>query len=309
MAVAIAIAIAGERVQASPYDPPTQREPSSTIEDDAPLREASSPAAPSDEAPSVDPPSDPALPSEALTADDIEAQTGARNQETAPPPVADFMRPEGVEDPFPDRLPKSRPRHAGALLGLGLGVAVAATITARLTLLPQCADERDAMTCSIPDRADIGVRVGRLVGTVAFSIGGASLGAIGGRELAAVLRERAGVERGRRIAVGIGTSATIFGLVGTIAGATVLGVSAQRAVDVARGFQGVTELTDGDEARLDRMVHHVRTARVGLMVLSASPMLLATGIALLVHRPREPRVSVSPTASRRSFGLSARVRF
>lgn len=249
------------------------------------------------------------LPLEALTFDELEAQLGAQARPTDEGAALDVMRAEGVEDPFPDRIAPARPHRAGILLGVGGGVAVAATITARLTLLPQCGNERDAMTCSIPDRADIGVRVGRLVGTVAFSIGGAALGALGGRELDALLRERAGIERGRRIAIGLGVTSTLLGVAGLLAGAVVLGTSADHAVAVGRTFQGVTALTDADTARLDGMLADVRTARVGLMVLAASPTLFATGVALLAHRPREPRVRVSPMASRRSLGLSATVRF
>jgi hypothetical protein len=283
---------------ASPYSPPsrTSSEPSEPVEIIDPA-----PATDDDNA---------TLPAEGITADELEAQAGVRAELVASPePVRDFMRPEGVEDPFPDRVVQAKPNHAAILLGLGGAVAIAATVTARLTLLPHCADERNAMTCSIPDRADIGVRIGRLVGTVAFSIGGAAFGAFGGRELAAVLRQRVEPVRARRIAVGIGTTSTVLGLVGMVAGATLLGVSAQRAVDLAGTFQGVTTLGDADVQRLDRTVAQVRTARIGLMLLAASPALLATGVALLVHRPRPSRLSLSPMASRRGFGLSASLRF
>jgi hypothetical protein len=244
---------------------------------------------------------------------DAEAQAEVTAARPPPPePIPEFMSPDGVDDPFPDRPPVIRPRQPAILLGLGLGVAVASTITARLTLLPDCTDERDAMTCTVPSEGDIGIRGGRLVATTAFSIGGAVFGVLGGRELGLLLQRGSGdtLERRRRIAVGIGTTSTVLGLVGVVAGATVLGLGASRSLAMAKTFDNTTDMTDpAVVARIDDTVTNVRTARVGLMILAASPAFLATGIALLVHRPKLPRVTMQPMLSRTTFGLGATVRF
>lgn len=244
---------------------------------------------------------------------DAEAQAELTAARPPPPePIPEFMSPDGVDDPFPDRPPVIRPRQPAILLGLGLGVAVASTITARLTLLPDCTDERDATTCTVPSEGDIGIRGGRLVATAAFSIGGAAFGALGGRELGLLLQRGSGdtLARRRRIAVGVGTTTTVLGLAGIVVGATVLGLGASRSLTLARTFDSTTDMTDpAVVARIDDTVKNVRTARVGLMILAASPAFLATGIALLVHRPRAPRLTMQPMLSRTTFGMGATVRF
>jgi len=245
-----------------------------------------------------------------LSASEIIAQTGAETVEWEP--RHRFMSPEGVDDPFPDRLHRARPRDGAILLGLGAGLAVSSAITARMTLLPDCEDERDVTTCTVPDGADIGLRSGRLFGTLGFSIGSAAFGAFGARELGQWLQQttRMPLERRRRIAVGLGSGAVALGVTGIAIGSSVLAVGTKRSLRLASTFDSTTTGTDPEElARLNETVGQIKFARAGLMVLVASPVFLATGISLLVHRPRERRLSVMPNASLTQVGLHATLRF
>ena len=63
------------------------------------------------------------------------------------------------------------------------------------------------------------------------------------------------------------------------------------------------------QGQIDQAMQQVKVARVGLMVLVSSPVFLATGISLLVHRPRFERLRITPVASMNEVGLSATVRF
>ncbi len=253
---------------------------------------------------------DPAVP----TAAELIAQTGANRYRDEPDLLSQSMSAEGVHDPFPDHVRRARPRDAGILLGLGMGLVAASTITARMTLLPDCKDERDVTTCVVPNAAEIGLRSGRLVGTVGFSVGAAAFGAFGARELGQLLQQgtRRPLEQRRRIAVGLGSGSVAVGLTGLVVGSTVLGLGTKRSLRLASTFDPNTPLDDEGLARVDQTVQQIRTARAGLMVLAASPMFVATGISLLVHRPRRERprrLSVSPTASLHEVGLQATVRF
>ncbi len=230
-------------------------------------------------------------------------------RETAPAPV---MNPSGVDDPFPDRPPRIHVRSFAVPLSVSLGLAAAGTVMARLALLPDCENENDVSTCDIPDNGDIGVRGGRLVGATAFGVGGAVFGALAGRELGNWLTQtsRFDLRQKRRIAIGTGTTAVVLGTAGMVAGATLFGLATSRSIELARTFDSVSgDLTDEEEARLGRAVGHVKTARAGLMVLVAAPTVFATGVALLRHRPRRPRLSLSPAITTTHFGVTAKLRF
>ncbi len=248
---------------------------------------------------------------DAMSGEEVLAQTGTNEVHVDRTPVPLSMSPEGVSDPFPDQPRRARPRDAGIVLGLGFGFAVASTITARLTLLPDCEDENDVMTCAVPDGQDIGVRGGRLFGTIGFSVGAAAFGAFGARELGQVLQQADGaLARRRRVAVGLGTSSLAIGLTGAIVGATLLGVGARRGLAAARAFESTTgEVSSAELAVLEDTVGQVEVARAGLMVLAASPFFVASGISLLVHRPRPRRVVVTPTLGATEVGVTARIRF
>ncbi|MEM9457732.1 MAG: hypothetical protein AAGF11_26370 [Myxococcota bacterium] len=279
--------------------------------DAALLEAATSDAAPSDDAaaPGVASPELATVP----TASEIIAQTGANAVTWDPPLTQRYMSPEGIEDPFPDQIRRARPRDAAILLGLGAGFAVASAITARLTLLPDCEDQSDLTTCAIPNEAEIGLRSGRLVGTIGFTVGAAAFGAFGGRELGQLIDQgtRRPLEQRRRIAVGIGSSAVVAGLTGIAVGSSVMALGTRRSLRLASTFDSTTDVTDPEQvARINETLDHVKTARIGLMVLAASPVFLATGISLLVHRPKlERRVRITPTASLTDVGISATVRF
>jgi len=245
-----------------------------------------------------------------LGADDILAMEGT----DARPSYDEASRLAAMtaHDPFPDRPVRARKRDAAMLLTLGVGFAAGASVVGRYALLPDCEDESNVLTCEVPDGADIGVRSGRLFGTIAFSVGGAAFGAFGGRELGRLLDQADGpFERRRRIAVGIGATSLALGVAGAATGATVLGVGARRSVDLARSFDGTTSLDDPQTVdQLQQTVDEIRTARIGLMILAASPAFVATGISLLVHRPkRERSLQLSPTLSRSFAGVSLSGRF
>lgn len=244
------------------------------------------------------------------TAAEILAQTGA-DASWSPAPRMRTMSREGVTDPFPDQPPRARPRDAVILYGLGIGSAVGAALAARYTLLPDCKDQDDLGTCVVPTTAEIGLRSGRLVGTIGFSVGATAFGAFGGRELGRLLQQsdRLPLEQRRRIAVGLGTSSLVVGLGGMVAGATALGLGTRRGLRIADSFGDTITGTDEELAQIDSALQEVKVARVGLMVLAASPVLLASGISLLIHRPKRSRLRVDPMAGRGQVGLSATLRF
>lgn len=243
------------------------------------------------------------------TAAEIIAQTGA-DVRWEPAPARRWMSREGVIDPFPDRAPRARPRDAAILLGVGVGFAVGGVLAARSTLMPDCRDMDDLNTCAVPNAASIGLRSGRLFGTIGFAVGSAAFGAFGTRELGQVLREgrRWSLPRRRRLALGLGGGATTVGVAGLAVGAGLLARGARRSVALADSLGGTVDLGDpADSGTVDAALAEVRVARTGLMVMVASPILVAGGISLLVHRPR--RVSVTPVASRHELGVQATVRF
>ena len=247
------------------------------------------------------------------TAAEILGQTGADAVQWEPPRTPRFMSSEGIVDPFPDTVRRARPRDAGILLGLGVGFAVASAITARATLLPDCEDENELGTCTVPNGASIGLRSGRLFGTIGFSVGSAAFGAFGGRELGMLLQDsrRLSLERRRAVAVGLGSSAVVAGVTGLVVGSTLLGRGSRRSLEMAAGFDDSVSIDDpAERAQIDAALHQVKVARVGLMVLVASPVFLATGASLLANRPRRTRrVSVTPTASLTEVGVRATIHF
>ncbi|MCR9159322.1 MAG: hypothetical protein ACE37F_08605 [Nannocystaceae bacterium] len=222
------------------------------------------------------------------------------------------MDADGVEDPFPDHVEQTRPRDVAVPGMIALGLAGASVVMGRVALRPDCGRQDDITTCTAPSEGDIGVRGGRVFGAIGFGAGGAAFGAIAGRQFGRWLDEhpRLSFERKHRIALGTGTTAVVLGSAGVIAGATMLGVGTHRAVTIGRGFEGDTEaLTDEEYVQLNEGLDQVRTARAGLMLLVATPTLLATGISLLVHRPQRERLTVAPTFGRGHAGLDVRVRF
>lgn len=247
---------------------------------------------------------------QSLTATQLLAETGAEAR-WEPAPRMRVMSSEGVDDPFPDTPPRERPRDAIILLGLGTGFAAAAAATAHYTLLPDCDDQSDLSTCVVPNRAEIGLRGGRLFGTIGFSLGGAAFGAFGGRELGRLLAQgdRLPFEKRRRIAIGLGTGTLALGVTGLVAGSAALGLGARRSLDIADSIGPTLDGTPEQLVQIEAALDEVKTARIGLMVLAASPVLVSTGIALLVQRPRESRLAVTPVAGRGEVGLSATLRF
>lgn len=223
------------------------------------------------------------------------------------------MSARGVEDPFPDHVDTTRPRDVWVPGTIAVGLGAAAVVMARLALRPDCSSQDDITTCAVPSDGDIGVRGGRVFGAAGFGVGSAAFGAVAGRQLGRWLDEnsRLSFERKRRIAVRAGTTTVALGAAGMIAGATLMGVGTSGAIDIGREFEDVdtAALTEEQHARLNQGLDRVRLARAGLMVLVATPTLLATGIALLVHRPRADRLSVSPALSPKYAGLSMRARF
>ncbi len=313
-----------------PHDDATEHEDVASPDGGPRPRDAAQPDTPSapslvaeqvDDAPS---PSDPSLePSpgteaaasldmaESLTAAEILGQTGA-NAVQWEPTERRVMTWNGTDDATVDHVRRTHPRDAGILLGLGAGLAVASSITARMTLLPDCDDERDVTTCAVPTGAEIGLRSGRLFGTLGFAVGSAAFGVFGARELGYLLQQgrRLPFDQRRRIAVGVGAGAIAVGLTGIAVGSSLLGVGARRSIDIASTFDSTSTITDpATLTELDTMIGHIKVARIGLMVLVASPVFLATGISLAAHRPRNRRVQITPTASLTEFGLSATVRF
>ena len=224
--------------------------------------------------------------------------------------MADFS---DVEDPFPDAVDLVRPRDVLVPGTIGLGLAGLSIVMGRLALRPDCGSQDDITTCTVPSGGDIGVRGGRVFGAVGFGIGGAAFGAVAGHQFGHWLQEHPemSIERKRRIAVRTGTTAVVLGGTGMLVGAALLGVGTRQAITIGKEFDGVdtSALSDAQYVRLNRGLDRVRVARAGLMVLVATPTLLATGIALLVHRPRADRLTVSPSLGPTYAGLSLRARF
>lgn len=297
-----------DAVELQPRPEPASDEPDPTPQSEEPdltLQGEDPDPTPQDEEPD---------PTPQISAADVIAMTGSDHSNAATRrPERRVMSPEGVHDPFPDRVRRGRPRTAGILLGAGVGLAAASALMARITLLPDCEDERDVTTCTPPDGADIGVRSGRLLGAIGFGAGGAAFGAAGAHELALILQRgtATSLERRRRTAVGLGTTSLVLGVSGVVVGATLLGVGGRRTVALARSHEDQgSGLTPEDLVLLDEMVGHIRIARGGLIALVASPTLVATGIALLVHRPRaRQRLTLGPDLTRTRVGLRATVRF
>ena len=253
------------------------------------------------------------LPFDRVDLSELESAADAHRDDRVTVDTEPRMSPVGVEDPFPDRLDRARPRDVWIPGLVGLGLAGASVVMARLALLPDCGSEDDITTCTAPSDGDIGVRGGRVFGALGFGVGGAVFGVVAGRQFGSWLEHnpRFSLAQKRRIAIGTGTTAVVLGTAGMIAGATLLGVGTRRAVDVSRQFQGVDTdtLSDEEYAQLNGGLDQVRGARAGLMVLVSTPTLLATGISLLVHQPRGARLSVTPNVSHTYAGLSMRLRF
>ena len=254
-----------------------------------------------------------ALPFETVSLAELEAAANAPREDRVVYDTEPRMNPAGVEDPFPDRLDRTRPRDVAVPGMVALGLAGASIVMGRLALRPDCGSQDDITTCTAPSEGDIGVRGGRVFGAIGFGAGGAIFGAVAGRQFGHWLDEhpRLSFERKRRIAVGTGATAVVLGTAGMIAGATMLGVGTRRAVGIGREFDGVdtNALTDAEHLRLNEGLDEVRTARAGLMVLVSTPTLFATGVSLLVHRPRMERLSISPALSSSYAGVNVRVRF
>ncbi len=254
-----------------------------------------------------------ALPFETVSLAELEAAANAPREDRVVYDTEPRMNPAGVEDPFPDHLDHTRPRDVAVPGMVALGLAGASVVMGRLALRPDCGSQEDITTCTAPSEGDIGVRGGRVFGAIGFGAGGAIFGAVAGRQFGHWLSEhpRLSFERKRRIAVGTGATAVVLGTAGMLAGATMLGIGTRRAVGIGREFDGVdtNALTDEEYVRLNEGLDEVRTARAGLMVLVSTPTLFATGVSLLVHRPRMDRLSISPAFSSSYAGVNVRVRF
>jgi len=219
------------------------------------------------------------------------------------------MSANDVEDPFPETEKEEKPIAAAVLLSVAGGLAITAGALGRSSLKPDCDDRNDVESCATPNGADIATRSGRLIGSIGFSVGGAAFGAIGGRALGQYLQSKSDATgRHRRIAVGVGASSVALGSLSIAAGSVVFGIFGRRASVLGRTFEGATEPLSPEEiSRLGLMLDNIDTARTGMMLLVAGPTFVATGIALLVTAPK--RVSVSPSVSRSSAGLSLSGRF
>lgn len=253
------------------------------------------------------------MPFEEVDLSELEAAARAPREDRVTVDAAPSMNPAGVHDPFPDGIQRTPPRDVWVPGLVGLGLAGSAIVMSRLALLPDCGSQDDITSCDAPTDGDIGVRGGRVFGAVGFGAGGAVFGAVAGRAFGEWLQHshRYSLAKKRRIAIGTGTAAVVLGTAGVAIGAGLLGSGAQRASDIGREFDGVdtSALSDAEYARLNNGLSEVKRARAGFMVLVAAPTMLATGIAVLVHRPRGARVSVTPAVSPTYAGMSMRVRF
>ena len=253
------------------------------------------------------------LPFDRVDLAELEAAASAPREDRSAVELEPTMSPVGVEDPFPDRLDRPLPHEVWIPGAVGLGLAGASIVMSRLALRPDCSIQDDITTCTAPSSGDIGVRGGRVFGAVGFGAGGAVFGAVAGRSFSHWLagNPRMSLAQKRRIAIGTGTTAVVLGSAGMIAGATLLGLSTQRAIDIGREFDGVdtNALTDEEHARLNQGLDQIRNARAGMMVLLSTPTLFATGVSMLAHRPRPNRLSLSPAFGRNYAGLTLRARF
>lgn len=166
------------------------------------------------------------------------------------------------------------------------------------------------MTCTVPNTADLGIRGGRLIGGLGFSLGAAGFGGFGGRELGLLLQLEAerDLGRGRRLALGLGSASVVAGLAGLVTGSVLFGVGAKRAIDLGRDLEQLGRpLDERDVGSLELARDHLGLARLGLMFLVASPTPLATGIGILANRPR--RISLSPRLARDRLTLTFSGRF
>lgn len=253
------------------------------------------------------------MPFDAVDLSELEAAARAPREDRVTVDVSPSMNPQGVNDPFPDGIQRTPPRDVWVPGVVGLGLAGSAIVMGRLALLPDCGSQDDITSCDAPTDGDIGVRGGRVFGAVGFSAGGAVFGAVAGRAFGEWLSHnpRYSLAQKRRIAIGTGTTAVVLGTAGVAIGAGLLGSGAQRASEIGREFEGVdtNALSDAEYARLNDGLGEVKQARAGFMVLVAAPTMLATGIAVLIHRPGGPRLSVTPSVSPTYAGMSMRVRF
>jgi len=253
-----------------------------------------------------------ALPFETVDLSELEAAARAPREGRVTADVAPSMNPAGVHDPFPDGIKRTLPREVWVPGVIGLGLAGSAVIMSRLALLPDCGNQDDITSCDAPSDGDIGVRGGRVFGAVGFGAGGAVFGAVAGRAFGEWLHQnpRYSLAKKRRIAIGTGATAVVLGTAGVAVGAGLLGSGARQAIDIGQEFEGDTSaLSDAEYARLNNGLSEVKRARAGFMVLVAAPTILATGISLLIHRPRGARVAVTPAVSPTYAGMSVQVRF
>ncbi|MGH1341027.1 MAG: hypothetical protein ACRBN8_05720 [Nannocystales bacterium] len=252
------------------------------------------------------------LPFDGVDLSELEAAARAPREDRVTADVEPSMQASGVHDPFPDGIRRTPPRDVWVPGVVGLGLAGSAIVMGRLALLPECGSQDDITSCNGASDGDIGVRGGRVFGAVGFGAGGAVFGAVAGRAFGDWLGQnpRYSLAQKRRIAIGTGTTAVVLGTAGVAVGAGLLGSGAQQAVDIGREFDGDTgALTDAEYAQLNDGLNEVKRARAGFMVLVAAPTILATGISVLVHRPRGAQVSVAPAMSPTYAGMSVRVRF
>lgn len=253
------------------------------------------------------------MPFDSVDLSELEAAAHAPREDRVTADVDPSMDPAKVHDPFPDRMHRTLPRDVWVPGVLSLGLAGSAMVMSRLALLPDCGSQDDITSCDAPTDGDIGVRGGRVFGAVGFSAGGAVFGALAGRAFGEWLDQnpRYSLAKKRRIAIGTGATAVVLGTAGVAIGAGFLGSGARQAVNIGREFDEVdtNALTDAEYARLNNGLSEVKRARAGFMVLVAAPTMLATGIAVLVHRPRGARLSVTPAVSPTYAGMSMRVRF
>lgn len=253
------------------------------------------------------------MPFDEVDLSELEAAARAPREDRVTADVSPSMSPAGVDDPFPDGIQRTPPREVWIPGVVGLGLAGSAMVMSRLALLPDCGSQDDITSCDAPTDGDIGVRGGRVFGAVGFGAGGAVFGAVAGRAFGEWLQHnpRLSLAKKRRIAIGTGTTAVVLGTAGVAIGAGLLGSGAQRASEIGREFEGVdtNALSDAEYDRLNNGLGEVKRARAGFMVLVAAPTMLATGIAVLVHRPRGAQVSVTPAVSPTYAGISLRVRF
>lgn len=253
------------------------------------------------------------MPFDSVDLSELEAAARAPREDRVTADVEPSMSPRGVHDPFPDGIQRTLPREVWVPGAVSLGLAGSAIVMSRLALLPDCGSQDDITSCDAPTDGDVGVRGGRVFGAVGFGAGGAVFGAVAGRAFGEWLHQnpRYSLVQKRRIAIGTGATAVVLGTAGVAVGASLLGSGARQAINIGQEFEGVdtSALSDAEYARLNDGLNEVKQARAGFMVLVAAPTILATGISVLIHRPRGPQLSVTPALSPTYAGMSMRVRF